>query len=184
MADASTAPLPEVSLYRARLVRSFIEKGPAETLRTFQLDQATLDAYQELEWWSETAKTVYGSQAQDLDRQMTRLIDKALEQADNRLEHGDQVLDKFGERHLVPIKGKEAAVMAALFLDKRQVVRGLPNAIIRSDVKSLDAIAEKLRSIVRGDPVASVVLDPKQLEREALNGSATVLVQTPAHPHT
>lgn len=158
---------PELELYRQRLVNCVCGEGIEAACRIYQLDRSQIEQWQMEEWWGVASRRFYSGQAQALDRKFTKLIDMALEKAEKRLETGDEVLDRFGETQIVPIKGKDAAAIAALFMDRRQIVRGLPNTIVKSET-SLDAIAEKLRSIVRSDPATAMVLDATKLVEAAI----------------
>lgn len=150
-------------LFQLRLVKAYIDKGSEEVLRTFNLSESALRDMQAQPWWTEAAREVYNGQSEALDRRFTKLIDLALNRAEERLENGDEVVDKFGDTHQVPLKGKDAAAIGALLLDKRQLLRGLPNSIMRTDIR-LDAVAEKLRGIVRQDPETRVAAGPAELQ--------------------
>lgn len=161
---------PEADLYRQRFVSTVCEHGLDRALEDFKVSREVAEGWQSEEWWSDCSRRYYANEAAELDRRMTRVIRDALQKAETRLDSGDEVIDKFGDTHKVPVKGKDAAVIAALFLDKRQVLRGLPNSIVASQVR-LDKVAEQLRGIVARDSVASVVVDGKALEDAALGVS-------------
>lgn len=137
--------LAEERLYRLRLVQSYVDAGMEETARVFQLSAEAIRTMQLEPWWAECARAVFSGQAEGLDRRFTKLIDKALDAVEDRLQYGDRVVDKFGDESLVPVKGKDAAGIAATLLDKRQVLRGLPSSILRQEVR-LDDLARKLEA--------------------------------------
>lgn len=129
-----------------RLVTDFLEGGVAEACRLHRLSPEQLLACQHEDWWQEAAKAYYKSQAADTDRRLSKLINKALDETEERLEHGDEVIDRLGELHKLPMKGREVAGVAALLMEKRQNLRGLPDSIQRQDI-NLTLVAERLREI-------------------------------------
>ncbi len=135
----------ELQLYRLRLVQAYVDSGLDTVVRTFQLEPAAIRQMQTETWWADCASQVFNGQAEKLDRKFTELIDLALTEAEDRLRNGDKVVDKFGDENQVPVKGKDAAHIAATLLDRRQVLRGLPSSILRQEVR-LEDLARKLES--------------------------------------
>lgn len=51
---------------------------------------------------------------------LTHLISKAMQRVAERLESGDIVVDNKGNQRVVPVKAKDAAQIAAIFMDRRK----------------------------------------------------------------
>ena len=86
MADDPTTSLPVESLFRLQFVKAAIELGFPEACAQFHLDPAAIDSWKSEDWYRDLAKQVFAGQAEALDRKMTRMIDKAMAQAEKRLE--------------------------------------------------------------------------------------------------
>jgi hypothetical protein len=64
----------------------------------------------------------------ETDRQLSQLMEKALEESMDRLVNGDHVVVK-GEIHRKPVTARDAALIAAIAYDKRALHRGDPTKI-------------------------------------------------------
>lgn len=51
---------------------------------------------------------------------LTNLISKAMQRVAERLEGGDIIVDNKGNQRVVPVKAKDAAQIAAIFMDRRK----------------------------------------------------------------
>lgn len=87
-----------------------------------------------------------------LDAAFTEVIDKAMVEIKDRLENGDSVVTKSGAIVKKPVGIRDLALVQAINIDKRQLIRGEPTS--RSESKSVDAtkvledLAEKFTAIV------------------------------------
>ena len=83
------------------------------------------------------------------------LIMRGATEALERLENGDAVLDRSGEIKRVPIKGKDAATIAAIAADKMRLSLGLPTSIsARTTESTHQDKLEALRQAARDKAIA------------------------------
>ena len=80
-----------------------------------------------------------------LDQKVTEIIAKAAELQLDRLENGDVVVDKFGKEHRKPVAARDLALIMAINVDKRQLLRGEPTSRSESTgtVNQLELLAQK-----------------------------------------
>ena len=79
----------------------------------------------------------------DTVSKFTDIVDTALEAIQDRLVNGDHIYDKrTGEIHRKAVSMRDATVVAATIVDKRQLLRGKPTS--RSEKVSVDARLGKL----------------------------------------
>ena len=72
------------------------------------------------------------------------LLDKALTSAMERLEHGDIVLDRRGQARAVPVKARDAALIASIAQDKYLALTGTIDA--SAQVGKLETLAARLEA--------------------------------------
>ena len=75
-------------------------------------------------------------------------MDKALDETLDRLEHGDVVLTRDGDERRVKMKGKDAATIAAISTDKRQILLNQPTSI-RGESQGMEALAEQFKALAQ-----------------------------------
>ena len=68
--------------------------------------------------------------SEQLQAQLTQIIDLAHANVLDRLRHGDeQVNARTGERVRVPVRGKDCAIIGAVAIDKLRIIQGQPTRI-------------------------------------------------------
>jgi len=101
-----------------------------EVSRITDVPVLELKKWREEPWWVEVQKKVYVEQNDKLASRITVVLDKAIDQIADRLDHGDQTYNpKTGEITRKPV---EAKVLASLFdslSHQRRLTRGEPTAI-------------------------------------------------------
>ena len=99
----------------------------------------------------------------ELDANLTRLIDSAFEEAEDRIKNGDFRLVKTKkaiknedgslevsedyELKRIPMGGKELVISGATVYDKQRLHRNQPTSIITKDTPNLDAMVKKFEAI-------------------------------------
>ena len=97
--------------------------------------------------WPELIEQARKIKQTELDAEFTKVIHKAVKEVAERLENGDEVVTKDGDRVRKKILAKDAALIAAMFTDKRAVGRGLATSITRREAgtsEKLDVIKDAL----------------------------------------
>lgn len=86
------------------------------------IPQSTLYTWRKQPWFADMVENVRREKEQELDGAFTRIISKALDAVENRLDHGDAVLID-GAPVRLPVKARDAALIAAIAYDKRALLR-------------------------------------------------------------
>jgi transcriptional regulator with XRE-family HTH domain len=114
----------------------------------------TIQKWRESEWWPSLINRAKLVQLDKLDATLSTAIDETSQELLDRIRNGDYVVlkrtDEDGNETAKmvrkPIGGKELAIIMAVSIDKRQLLRGLPTSISRTDGK-LGKLAGTLRKI-------------------------------------
>jgi hypothetical protein len=105
--------------------------------------ESTIRAWKTTEWWNEAIGRIITEQDEELGSKLTKLVDKAVDAVNDRLENGNYVyntkLDKLIRK---PVDAKELAIVTAISIDKRQLLRGQPTS--RTEHISQDERLKKL----------------------------------------
>ena len=94
-------------------------------------------------WWPEAVAYARQMKQEELDARMTRVIDLAVGEVEDRLINGDEVVRQGGEIVRKKMGGKEAATTAAILFDKRALIRGEPTS--RTERVSVDDQLNQLK---------------------------------------
>ena len=121
-----------------------------------KIPEATIRAWKQTEWWYETTQRIIQEENEELDVKLTKLINKAVENVNDRLDNGDLIYDtKRGELVQRPMSGKDTAIVAAITLDKRQLLRGQPTSRVEtvSQDQRLLRLAEQFQAFSKAKEV-------------------------------
>ena len=89
-----------------------------------------LKAWHQEPWWVEIQKQVYVEQNENLSSRINHVLDKSLEEINDRLQDGDYFFDrKAGTLRRKPVDTKTLAILFDNLTTKRQLVRGEPTSI-------------------------------------------------------
>lgn len=140
-----------------------------QTAEITKIPEATIRTWKQTEWWAELTNRIILEKDEELGSKLTKVMDKALEQINDRLEHGNYVyntkLDKMVRR---PADAKELAAVTAISLDKRQLLRGQPTSRVEkiSQDDRLKGLAEQFSKFVKAKQVEQVVEVVEEIEEE------------------
>ena len=118
----------------------------------------------ESDWWDELYDKVQHEKGEEFDANLTKLVDSAFEQAQDRIDNGDFRLVKTKkaikhedgslevsedyELKRVPMGGKELTISGATAYDKQRLHRNQPTSI-RADSTSIQASLDRFEKIER-----------------------------------
>ena len=116
---------------------------------------SAVNEWRRKEWWPALTAAVRHSKQAELDGALTALIHSSIAAAQDRIAAGDCRLvrrkDENGvENHelvRVPVSARDAAIVAAVAADKRQIVRGEATEIVRHDSDRLSVLRDQMRAI-------------------------------------
>lgn len=134
------------------------------------IPESTIRVWKTTEWWNEAMGRIITEQDEELGSKLTKLVDKAVDAVNDRLENGNYVyntkLDKLIRK---PVDAKELAIVTAISIDKRQLLRGQPTS--RTEHISQDERLKKLSDQFRNFANAKEVVQEsivEQIENEDL----------------
>lgn len=91
---------------------------PIETLRTWKTSP----------WWHEVKQKILAEEDDKISSSFSRIVNKAQKEVIDRLENGDWIVLKTGEKQRVPMKGKDAQYILNSAVDKRQLLNDRPTS--------------------------------------------------------
>jgi hypothetical protein len=119
-----------------------------------------------MKWFEQATKDLKKAKDRLLDGKITKILDKALERLEDRIENGDTkaFANKDGViMKQVPVSARDLAVVTGVLFDKRAAIRKEPDSD-DSASSALDRIAEKLREYARAENPAAPVKDITDVE--------------------
>jgi hypothetical protein len=128
---------------------------PAVVAKAINVPHTTLSKWQADPAWEERMLRVRQANIARLDAGLTRCLDKALAQVEDRIDYGDErlvsVRDEGGAVSVQPTRvkmsGRDLAVTAGILFDKRQLLRGVSPAGSRGPIEDrLETLARALQS--------------------------------------
>lgn len=106
-------------------------------------------------WFEKAMRDLKRARDKGLDGRITRILDKALDQLEERIEKGDQRVVVVGrgehahtEVENVPVPARDLAIITGVLFDKRAAIRREPEND-DTQVSALERIADKLREVAR-----------------------------------
>lgn len=114
-----------------------------ETSKLSNVPEKEIRSWMKDAWWDEIIKQVYVEQNDKLGSQITSLLERSLQDLNDRIEHGDHYVTKGGAIIRKPI---DAKVLTGLFQSlavQRRLVRGEPTSIV-GNKQTVDDKLEKL----------------------------------------
>lgn len=148
------------ALYAAGVVSS------KDLTRLTGIPDSRIREWRQSEWWPEMLEKIHASIDTEIVSKYTDIVDKALDVIQDRLINGDHVYDKrTGEIHRKAVSMRDANVVAATIVDKRQLLRGKPTS--RSEKVSVDARLGKLaEEFARFAAAKEIPVEAKEISLE------------------
>lgn len=125
-----------------------------------KVPEGTIRTWKQTEWWQEIMSRIHQEQNEELDAKLTQLVDKAVDQINDRLSEGDYVYNA-KEDKLVrkPVTAKDLAIVTAITIDKRQLLRGQPTSRVEkvSENERLVRLQQQFKNIAISKDITSDV---------------------------
>ena len=111
-------------------------------------------------WWHVAVREVRKLKNEELDGQLTALLEDVVLEVGNRVHNGEDVIDsKTGQLRKVPVKTRDLATIMGITYDKRAILRADPTSKTqKSDAQEhLEKVASKLEKLVGKIPEPTIV---------------------------
>jgi len=120
-----------------------------KTAKLHNMPKQTVSEWAKSDWGVELLGHIRTEKGEELDANLTKLMDSAFDEAQDRVENGDYRVTKDGKLIRVPMGGKELVISGATVYDKRQLHRNQPTNISDSQTtdKALQAVLDKCAAI-------------------------------------
>lgn len=105
------------------------------------VNDRTIRNWMQQTWWEDILREAQGRKQKELDALWTGLIHRTATELKDRIDNGDTVISKTGEKK-IPVKAKDLAVVMAIAVDKRALARG--QATHRTEKVNIDERLSKL----------------------------------------
>jgi len=112
------------------------------------IPRRTIGNWIKSEWGVELLAGIRHEKGEELDANLTKLIDSAYEQAQDRIENGDYRVTKDGKLFRVPMGGYQLVISGSTIYDKRQLHRNQPTSI-QGDSESISKLVKQFEQISR-----------------------------------
>lgn len=140
---------PYTDQQRVEAVAHYLVTGNAKaTSKALGIPHRTLLDWQKTEWWQDQTALVRAESKAKTLAHLDKVIDKAYDQVIDRIEHGDALTYQGEVTGRVPMKGKDLAVVAAISVDKRQILLNQPTSI-RGESAGMQELAKQFEQLAR-----------------------------------
>ena len=112
------------------------------------ISEGTIRSWKTTEWWNELQSRIVKEQDEELGTKLTKLVDKAVDEINDRLTAGDYVYNPKADKLIrKPVNAKDLSIVAAVMVDKRQLLRGQPTSRVEkvSQEETLKKLAEDFK---------------------------------------
>ena len=126
-----------------------------------RVPEATIRTWKTTEWWNEIMSRIHQEEDEELDTKLTKLVNKAVASVNERLDNGDWIYNAKQDKLVrKPVSAKDAAIVSAISIDKRQLLRGQPTSRVEkvSQNERLTKLAEQFRTFSLAREVESTAI--------------------------
>jgi transposase-like protein len=121
------------------------------------------------QWFQELLAEVRHENNEKVDAKFSEIIDNSLDQLSDRVINGDFFVKRDGELGRKPISARDLSIVAAINVDKRQLLRGEPTSRSENVGKLEDKSIGKLEKLAETfENLARFGRQPKVIEVEAV----------------
>jgi len=136
-----------------------------KTAKQLGIPEKTAWEWVNSDWGESLLAVLHDEHAPELDANYRKIIKKANAELLDRLDNGDEVLDKANEIIRLKISGKSLATIGAICFDKRQILNNMPTNISTSmDNAALNKLQQQFQQLSRQSKVieGEVITDDKE----------------------
>ncbi len=114
---------------RSVIADYFVTGNITKTADMNNMPRRTVGTWIKSEWGVELLAEVRHEESEEFDANLTKLIDSAFAEAQDRIDNGDYRVTKDGKLIRVPMGGKELVISGATVYDKQRLHRNQPTQI-------------------------------------------------------
>lgn len=146
----------------------YVTGNMTKTADMHNMPKQTVSNWVQSDWGVELLGQIRTEKGEELDANLTKLIDSAFEQAQDRVDNGDFRVSKVGTLIRVPMGGRDLVISGATVYDKRQLLRNQPTSI-RGDSATVQALAAEFKALAQSHKNIenSVVIDQAEGENDS-----------------
>ncbi len=144
--------------------------------RKRNISYASLSHLAREDWWKEELKALEHEAAALLKVKLTRIMGSALDQLEDRIEHGNEVW-KEGELRTVPLSAADLTTIAATIFSKKRELEQDDKGLGTNEARRLLSLAEALRSHAL-PPSTVEIMEGELVEASSDTGSSDSIDDT------
>jgi len=115
--------------------------------KSMDIPRQTLSAWKRTDWWEPLLSEVQQEKNDQIVAGLGRIAEKAILETEDRLENGDVYVAQ-GKVTRAPVKAKDAVLIGAVAVDKRQLLLNKPTSISGgSGSKKIEDLIKKFQDI-------------------------------------
>lgn len=130
----------------------------AKVARTLDIPIYDIQKLSKTQWWTDELGRLRRIEQAELDSKLSDILGSALTKLVDRMENGEEVIDKDGFKHMKAISAATLCRIAETVFDKRQLIRGLPTAVTNESSK-LTELAEKLEKLGQAQAARTIDME-------------------------
>lgn len=92
------------------------------------IPSTTVSSWRKEEWFQHLLDEIRQENDEKIDSKFTQIVETVLDEMVDRVKNGDFVVTKYGQVVRKPIGARDLAIVAAINIDKRQLLRGKPTS--------------------------------------------------------
>jgi hypothetical protein len=151
--------------HRAAVLEYLLKGNQAAVSRSLDIPEPTLCDWRKTDWWDELAEEVRIQKKDQIEGELTQIVEKANRETIDRLENGDVYVYQ-GKAMRAPMKGKDSATVGAIAFDKLRLSLNLPTSITAksTDMRALANEFRKLSQELNETRVISIPGESEEIE--------------------
>ena len=118
----------------------------------------TIHTWKKEDWWDQHLVVIREETKIKTLASIDTIVDRALSATQQRIDEGDAIVHQGEVTGYRPMNGKDVATVAAIMIDKRQILLNMPTSI-RGESAGMDALAKQFEELARASRERQVVSD-------------------------
>lgn len=136
----------------------------AKVAELSKVPAGTIQTWRKQPWFQELLREIRTENNEKIDAKFTEIVESALEQISDRVSNGDYHVLRDGSLVRRPVSAKDLSLVAAINVDKRQLLRGEPTSrseavgsVEEKQVSRLEKLAETFEGLAKHGRVPQLI---------------------------